>query len=282
MKNDPRFRLITSEWPGNVARARNLALDEAKGEYILFADADDLVCPQYARRLYEVLEEGRKTDPGIGIATCTASDVIECGQENYICDDRAEPVIMNIEDYSFHRWESHRVVWGAIYAREAIGSLRFDESFRCSTDTLFFAELLKIHRRYIHVSERLYCYICQDTSVSRGQYDLRRFDDILVWQKIAELYRKEPHTVRYSAASKPVLSAVDAEERLIREGTRDRLLQQKLAAVYRFHFAGIFHSPCRYSVKYWLAAVSPELFRKAVRRRVRIDNKAGSGRLHRS
>lgn len=38
---------------GGVSNARNIALDNAKGEYITFIDDDDLVSPMYLQELYE-------------------------------------------------------------------------------------------------------------------------------------------------------------------------------------------------------------------------------------
>ena len=260
---DARFRLLTARQPGNVARARNQAMDAAAGEYLLFADADDLVCPQYAARLYDVLQEGRRMAPGIRVACCMAEDTFENGQEEYRCEDHAETVLMDIDDYSFLNRRSHRVVWGAIYDRRCVADLRFDDSFCCSTDTLFFARLLRQERRYAHTDERLYCYLLQDASVSKGRYDRRRFDNVRVWQQVAGMYEQEPAKVRRSAAAWPVLAAMDAAAQMIREGTRDSRLQEDLADVYRFRFAALWHSPRRRSLKCWLAAVSPSLYRFA-------------------
>lgn len=51
-KQDPRIRLITAERRGPGA-ARNLALQQAQGEWVLFLDADDLIEPLHLERLLE-------------------------------------------------------------------------------------------------------------------------------------------------------------------------------------------------------------------------------------
>lgn len=38
---------------GGVSNARNIALDNAKGEYITFIDDDDLISPSYLQELYD-------------------------------------------------------------------------------------------------------------------------------------------------------------------------------------------------------------------------------------
>ncbi|MCD7819712.1 MAG: glycosyltransferase [Lachnospiraceae bacterium] len=54
----PNFRYFYKE-NGGVSAARNLGLDYAKGEYILFADSDDYV----SDKLFETLDEKMREKP---------------------------------------------------------------------------------------------------------------------------------------------------------------------------------------------------------------------------
>ena len=55
-KKDHRVRVIHKENSG-VSASRNLALQEAKGEYLQFLDADDWITPNATRLLVESLEQ---------------------------------------------------------------------------------------------------------------------------------------------------------------------------------------------------------------------------------
>ncbi len=49
--SDTRVKVIHKQ-NGGVSAARNTALDAAQGEYIVFADGDDTVCPDWLETLF--------------------------------------------------------------------------------------------------------------------------------------------------------------------------------------------------------------------------------------
>lgn len=53
--NDSRIRIINQKNKG-VSAARNKGLDEAKGDYIIFVDADDYVASDYVEYLYNLIK----------------------------------------------------------------------------------------------------------------------------------------------------------------------------------------------------------------------------------
>lgn len=57
MHADPRIRLIRQKENGGAARARNTGVDEAKGRYLAFLDADDLWFPDKLSRELAFLKE---------------------------------------------------------------------------------------------------------------------------------------------------------------------------------------------------------------------------------
>lgn len=64
-QTDARIRVLHKE-NGGSSSARNLGLDNARGEYIGFVDSDDYISPQMYERLYEAMEKYRVRVTQIG------------------------------------------------------------------------------------------------------------------------------------------------------------------------------------------------------------------------
>ena len=56
-KKDPRIRLIKALQNGGVAKARNLGLEQAKGDFIAFVDSDDLWKPDKLEKQLSFMQE---------------------------------------------------------------------------------------------------------------------------------------------------------------------------------------------------------------------------------
>ncbi len=253
---DPRFKVLSSPHRG-VAAARNVALGQWRGDLLMFADADDVVDDRYVGRLLEVLEWGDSP-----VATCIAHDCHGEPPEDWRCDDEpGEPRRITLGDYDFTRRWSHRVLWGAIYRREVVEGLRFDERFASSTDTLFAVQVLMRAGSVSHVDEELYCYVMQPESVSKGHYDRRKFDDILVWEEIVRLLSDGPALPRETAALMTFTHAYAALKKMAVQRDPDKGLVDDLCDRMRGRFdaVGFAHNSATTRFVYFVGAVAPHL-----------------------
>lgn len=217
---------------GGVAAARNAALALASGEYLMFADADDIVDDRYVERLLEVLLEA-----GTAVATCIALDVHEGDVSGWPCNDApTTPRVLTVREYNFKHPSSHRVIWGAIYRRSAVGGLLFDETLSASTDTLWFAQVLARLGRVAHVDERLYCYVMQSESISKGTFGRKNLSDLIVWKRVAGIFSKGPELPFESACETFAVSAVKDLIVLARRQPLDAALVKELARIVRFRY----------------------------------------------
>ena len=162
-----------------MTRARNHALERYTGEFLMFADADDLVSPDIVERLLGVIRES-----GMQVAACVAKDTRDTQITEHTCSSRGGFSTWHWSRINYLATASHRVIWGALYARTAVEGLRFDERYSASTDTLFFAQVARRVRRYAQINETHYCYVLYPNSICHGGPDGRKLDDLRVWEQV--------------------------------------------------------------------------------------------------
>lgn len=129
---------------GGVSLARNIGLDNARGEWITFCDADDYVSPSYLENLIAAVD-----NPEIDLVFNYA--IVHCNgkveKEDY---PEKEISISEISDLFLHNdliW--HTSTWSKLFRRSIIENynIRYIEDVHIGEDALFlFTYLLKCRR----------------------------------------------------------------------------------------------------------------------------------------
>ena len=111
--HEPRLRVLTQANAG-VAATRNRLIQQARGEYIAFVDADDLIAPDYLEKLYTAAQESHAP-----ITKC----FFQCVSENrsqFIPTDRNSvhefPSDILAERFAAGYYDS--VVWRKLFLRK--------------------------------------------------------------------------------------------------------------------------------------------------------------------
>ena len=168
---DSRIRLLRTPTNSGPAAARNVALENARGQYVAFLDSDDLWHPEKLERQLAFMRETG------ALFSCTAYDRIdESGQ----CLRRVTP---------FARADYNKVLYfanpignsTALYDREALGEFRVPP-IRKRNDFALWLAVLKKADAVFGMGESLACYRVRTESVSSDKLDLLRYQ----W----ELYRR--------------------------------------------------------------------------------------------
>lgn len=168
-KNDPRFRVIHKE-NGGVSTARNAGIEAAKGKYLMFIDADDLVVKTYVQKMVEAAET-------------YGTDLVMCGFNRFgtdwTTDYRFSPFYISFsrrkEEFLMLYTETVTNMFGlSIWAklfRTAIireNGIRFDTTISYEEDCVFMADCYPYFNTFAAIGEPLYRYRQQEESLSKG------------------------------------------------------------------------------------------------------------------
>ncbi len=156
-KYNSNIHVIHQENQG-VSIARNIALDNANGDYIAFCDVDDYIAPNMLEILVSAMEQND-------------ADISVCGVKEFSCDEdvffksdlQIEYEVLS-DDEVFKNIIDNRncsgYVWNKLFKSELINEkhLRFDETIAIGEDELFVVQYLDKRYKMVFVAEALYGY----------------------------------------------------------------------------------------------------------------------------
>lgn len=187
-KEDQRLKLISSSNKG-VSAARNIGLNEAKGEYIFFVDSDDWIEPETLMEMKLRLE---MTD--CDCIMCSYCQVNEYEKDiknnvkreiNKLKRIYTQKEIINAVCYmeSPYRKIDMSVIWGILYKKSTINKVRFNENISIGEDFEFkYKVLLNVHS-VICIESQYYNYLIRPQSAMRGIFDIKKYKSFIELEK---------------------------------------------------------------------------------------------------
>ena len=188
--SDPRIRVFRQPNSG-PSRTRNAGLDQATGDYVAFADADDRLAPEmYARLLEKALTQ--------------ELDVVGCSFMPYPEGRRSVFSLKTGTVLDFHALiasddhvESSNdlcFVWRYLFRRSTLekGHIRFTPELRMAEDMVFVTEAMAASRRILLMEEAYYYYrIDNPASLMKSSHDPARLNAIpLSWRAKMDQIRR--------------------------------------------------------------------------------------------
>lgn len=136
---------------GGVSSARNLGLDNAGGEWVVFIDSDDHVTPDYLQRLLDV---SAGTDFVVAnMATEGEREWNEVLTEGEYENDSLRDIIA--ESCTLARFTAP---WCKLYKRELIGDNRFPTELSTQEDAMFNFRYLTYIKNLRVINDKIYLY----------------------------------------------------------------------------------------------------------------------------
>lgn len=183
-KKDVRVKVIDQPNCG-VAAARNTALANARGAYILYVDADDWIEPNMVERLLKLVGD---------------RDIVFCGNDNADTSDRVKCVnkteteIWNQQRQMLEFMKHKRMtgmLWNKLIRRSITDGCWFNEKTGYGEDAEFLWKIIKKSRKMVVTNEVLYHHVLEDKSISHLSFSEKKFSAIPMWEAINEEVEKQ-------------------------------------------------------------------------------------------
>ena len=189
-------RIIVIDQPNaGVSTARNNGLKAAKGEYVLFIDADDLLEKDMVSTLYNKAIE-------------TSADIVSCGAALIKDGVVIKEEFGTNKLYTYDNEEALKFflignkvnigVWTKLFKKSLIDDLEFRKNIRINEDKLFIFEALMKANKYVVYDVSKYKYIQRNSSATRT-FDSRWFDTIDVADLMFDTIKSKKGSLEFFA-----------------------------------------------------------------------------------
>ena len=163
MEKDFRFKGILKENNSGPSISRNMGLEVAKGEFVVFVDADDWFADVQALDTYvSIMKKGNYDCVCCGYLTIhNAARLVKKVKNKYLGEKNAQQLLldkMKNDDPYYH------YIWNKCYKRSVIeeNNLLFEPHKNSAEDVLFNNEFLCVAKKYFLISNPMYAYNCMN------------------------------------------------------------------------------------------------------------------------
>lgn len=178
-KLDNRIIVIHKE-NGGVSSARNIGLQQAKGKYVTFIDADDWIDSEYLEIMYKLAE-----DNSVEMVCCTL--LRDDGEKSFsyteIPSEDIKEISLSDNNFKFSEWYSIHGPVCKLVKKSLIdnNNLKFDEQLSIGEDLLFYVEMMKKVETCICISKPLYHYFQRPDSAMHDMGANQLYSEVKAW-----------------------------------------------------------------------------------------------------
>ena len=200
-----------------VSAARNLGLQEAKGEYLTFVDADDRILPDMLELLYETLLSTNSDVTGCKFRCWNNPEewhqIQNIPNNDKNNKDKQHIATNKVKTYDAQEYLKEEIMcgnsrcWSKLYKRSVLDGLKFRTNLTIGEDMLFLIDLLPKLTIITENDYQGYGYYQNPKGAMYRKFKPDYMDQITCWEIAREEIIKDNKSIEISATAK-IMTAI--------------------------------------------------------------------------
>lgn len=182
---DDRIQVIHKE-NGGLSDARNIGIDIAHGQYIMFIDSDDFIDLKMIEILYENLKQTDSDISLCGVNIVKNNKIKKNNKENKLEVFSRKQAYQNL--YNYRALETV-VAWNKLYKIKIFDDIRYPKG-KINEDAFIIHKLLEKIDKIVYTPQKLYFYIKRKGSIT-GNFNLKRLDELDAFEQRIQFFKEK-------------------------------------------------------------------------------------------